>query len=574
MRFNGLRHTLVLVILFLLTTSSGIAQESRGYKIPDSLKNKGFDELESLARLTIQDTAKSLIYWNSYLQKAKLDNEILRKAYAYGLLSYYNEKDIVKVQYLDSAINVSKNLSHPNFPAMPYSLKGTHYYSKLNYKDALKNFFLSLEAAKRNNSDLYKYAAKRNIGLIKSGLQKYDEALTNFRECLKYQYDHKGNIKDTMNYLFVTLDIAETFTKKKVLDSALFYSKEGIKISSSVSSDPYNFYYYFVYNGGLNEYNQGNYLEALDSISKALPYIKNNDNYKFNAFYYLGRIYEKIDKKDVSRKYYEKIDSIYSTSSKVSFEVRKAYSALVKYYKEKKDVKNQLLYIEKLLRFDSILQNDYNELNDILVKQYDTPQLLEEKERLIQVATTKSSRYGSYIIALIGSVLLFVGLFGYQFYRRRLYQKRFEILTQKKDTNSEIKQEEPVKKKEANAEDIGISESIVQEVLSKLQEFEDKKGFTSTKITLTQLSSELGTNNKYLSKVVNVYKEKSFSQYINDLRIDYIVDRLQDDKKLRNYTIKAIARETGFNTAEVFSKAFYGKHGIYPSYFIKKLEKS
>ena len=45
-------------------------------------------------------------------------------------------------------------------------------------------------------------------------------------------------------------------------------------------------------------------------------------------------------------------------------------------------------------------------------------------------------------------------------------------------------------------------------------------------------------------------------------------------EKLRKYTIKAIAGEFGFNTSESFSKAFYKKHGIYPSYFLSRLEKN
>ncbi len=56
------------------------------------------------------------------------------------------------------------------------------------------------------------------------------------------------------------------------------------------------------------------------------------------------------------------------------------------------------------------------------------------------------------------------------------------------------------------------------------------------------------------------------------MRIDCIVKRLQTDQKLRKYTIKAIVTEAGFNSAEVFAKTFRKRIGIYPSYFIKKLE--
>ncbi|WP_109097198.1 helix-turn-helix domain-containing protein [Aquimarina sp. AU58] len=73
-------------------------------------------------------------------------------------------------------------------------------------------------------------------------------------------------------------------------------------------------------------------------------------------------------------------------------------------------------------------------------------------------------------------------------------------------------------------------------------------------------------------KVIYCHKQKTLSQYINDLRIDFVVEKFRSDSKFRKYTIKAIAQEVGFNTAEAFSKTFYKKTGIYPSYFIKKLE--
>ncbi len=562
------------LILLLLSTIGVYAQGTEGFKPPDSLQGKSFEDLYGRYAKVMHDTTKSLIYLHSYLEKGRQEDEKINMARGYGLLSHYQVEDNIKLQYLDSSITVSKNLKNPYFPALSYSFKGGYYYQRLNFKEALHNFFLSLEAAKNNNSNFYVYAAKRNIALIKIELGKYDEALNGFRECLEYNYDDKIGIKDTIHYLFITSDISEAYSKKNMIDSSSYYAKEGIKISKMMSSDPYNFYYRFVFNEGVNHFYNKKYNAALDSINKALPFVSTqiDKNYVLNSFLYLGKIHDKMKEEDKAKFYYHKIDSVYQSSGNVSSQVREAYNALVQYYKNKKDTKNQLLYIEKLLQFDSILQNDYKELNDILVKQYDTPELLAEKELLVQAATSKNSTYSIYIIILIVSVLLFIGLFAYQYYRRSLYQKRFEILTQK-DVPQEIKEKQHKEKEITAAEDIGISPAIVEEVLSKLQDFEDKKEFASAKITLTQLSSALGTNNKYLSKIINIYKEKSFSQYINDLRIDYIVERLQEDKKLRNYTIKAIARETGFNTAEVFSKAFYGKHGIYPSYFIKKLEK-
>jgi len=48
---------------------------------------------------------------------------------------------------------------------------------------------------------------------------------------------------------------------------------------------------------------------------------------------------------------------------------------------------------------------------------------------------------------------------------------------------------------------------------------------------------------------------------------------LKDDRIFRRYTIKTISYECGFSNPESFSKYFYKKYKIYPSFFIKQLEK-
>ncbi len=571
-KLGSLKSSYFLIVVFSFILKSGVAQQDlRSFVIPDSLKGLGYIEIYNRFAKSYKDTTTSVLYINTYIKKGIDDEDMIKKARGYTFLSRYQKDAELKLQYLDSAISLSKNLTNEYFPAFPYSIKGKFYYDRLNFKKALDAFFESLKYAKRNNSTYYKYAAKRNIALIKNKLGKYDEALKGFKECLDYCYLPKIGIKDSTSYLLIVADIAETYQNMGRIDSSSVYIQKGLELSKYVPE--YDFYQYFVFRSGIDQYYLQNYKAALDSLQKSAYAASNmlNENNVLEAYLFSAKIFDKLAAPEQAIQYYQKIDSVYQQSGKVSSEVREAYNALLKRYKENKDTENQLVYIEKLLQFDSILQQDYKELNEILVKKYDTPQLLEEKQQLIDVANNKNSTYSIYIIVLIIIAGLLVVLFGYQFYRRRRFQERFEALLAQKNTDSERQKEDKVSEKKVSDEEIGISSTIVQEVLEKLAVFEDQHEFLSSKVTLTQLSSELGTNNKYLSKIINTYKEKSFSQYINDLRIDYVVELLQSDKKIRSYTIKAIAREVGFNSAEVFSRTFYAKHGIYPSYFIKKL---
>ncbi len=171
------------------------------------------------------------------------------------------------------------------------------------------------------------------------------------------------------------------------------------------------------------------------------------------------------------------------------------------------------------------------------------------------------------VISLL--LVLSLGGAGYYYRNQQVYKKRFLQLLDTKNTPVVT----PVKKETTKDKvAVTISDETRDHLLTQLQRFEDRHDYLKSRINSKDLAKSFGSNSSYLSIVVNTYKQKSFSQYINDLRIEYVVVRLQTDTKFRKYTIKAIAQEIGFNTAEAFAKTFYKNTGIYPSYFIKQLE--
>jgi len=90
--------------------------------------------------------------------------------------------------------------------------------------------------------------------------------------------------------------------------------------------------------------------------------------------------------------------------------------------------------------------------------------------------------------------------------------------------------------------------------------------------SLSSMAKKINTNTTYLSKVINSHFKKSFNAYINELRINYVLTRLKEDKLFRRYTIQSIANDIGFKSKESFNKAFRIQTGILPSYYIKQLE--
>lgn len=122
-----------------------------------------------------------------------------------------------------------------------------------------------------------------------------------------------------------------------------------------------------------------------------------------------------------------------------------------------------------------------------------------------------------------------------------------------------------------NSNHTEISKDITKEVLESLNKFEEKKGFLKKGLGLKELAHKINTNTKYLSKTINDYKNLNFNSYINKLRIDYTIKILNENSKFRNYNIKYLAEEVGFNNAEAFSRAFRNVTGKKPSVYIKEL---
>ena len=110
-------------------------------------------------------------------------------------------------------------------------------------------------------------------------------------------------------------------------------------------------------------------------------------------------------------------------------------------------------------------------------------------------------------------------------------------------------------------------------MLLRLNAFEQQKGYLSTTVSLSSLSKILETNSSYLSKIINHSKGKKFKNYLNDLRVAHAHIELKNNPQQRKYTIEAIAFDFGFKSAENFSKKFKAVYGMYPSRYLRELEK-
>lgn len=99
---------------------------------------------------------------------------------------------------------------------------------------------------------------------------------------------------------------------------------------------------------------------------------------------------------------------------------------------------------------------------------------------------------------------------------------------------------------------------------------EKEKLFLDPYLTLRDLAEKLGIPANYLSQLLNKGFDQNFSEFVNQYRLEYFKKEVQKPEK-QNFTLLAIAFESGFNSKTVFNSFFKKSTGTTPSKYLKSV---
>ncbi|WP_022823547.1 helix-turn-helix domain-containing protein [Hymenobacter norwichensis] len=88
--------------------------------------------------------------------------------------------------------------------------------------------------------------------------------------------------------------------------------------------------------------------------------------------------------------------------------------------------------------------------------------------------------------------------------------------------------------------------------------------YLAPELTLSQLATQVGTNTSVLSRVINTGFGQNFNDYVNEYRVRE-AERLLRDPRHQQYTLLAVALESGFNSKSTFNRVFKKLRGATPS---------
>lgn len=116
-----------------------------------------------------------------------------------------------------------------------------------------------------------------------------------------------------------------------------------------------------------------------------------------------------------------------------------------------------------------------------------------------------------------------------------------------------------------------LTEEDARRMLYMLEEFmHNEKPFTNPEVSLKGMASQLKISERYLSQIINEYKNQNFSDYINFHRVQYSMELLKNPKN-KDITVFSILFDSGFSSKTTFNAAFKKFAGCTPIEFKKKI---
>ncbi|RAR46461.1 helix-turn-helix domain-containing protein [Flavobacterium lacus] len=342
-------------------------------------------------------------------------------------------------------------------------------------------------------------------------------------------------------------------------------NKYGLQVSEELENE--EMVVYFNLSEGVNHYFKKNYTLAIKQMSRCIPELENKNDVANAtvAYFYIAKSYWSRKEYNKALPYLIKVNNEYEKQNYIRPDLRENFELLIQYYKNKKNKDEQLRYIQKLIKADSLFNVNFQYLSKKIFKEFDTKELIAEKKRIEKEKKTQQILFSS----TIGLTVSFsIALLLYHIQNRKKLKKRFNEIM--KNENSQSRKAKPVYNENG---ELNINPEVVQTILQKLEKFENSKKILTKDLTITKLATIVNSNPRYVARVIQQYRHKKSIDYVSSLKINYIINILKTESKFRNYTNKALAEEVGFSSTHNFTNAFKKNTGLSPTYFIENLKK-
>lgn len=576
---------IILYIIITLFPLKGLAQNTLNDAITHQLEvlEKEPDNKEALRQL-------SMFYLNqgNFEKSIEYANQLMEIGYAtkdYGHCNLYahiclgqaelminNDNPYEAYNHLKQAETIGKEYEADSALCSVYNGLGL-YASNIqkDYAGSLQYFFKGVEAAKRSNYKRLHGILLCNIAGIYH-LQKDTRGIIYTKEC--YDLGHQEH--DPYLSYIGAIRTASMLNLQDSHQEALKYAQEAEFLMTQNKfhdeAEVYTLYGHILYHLPDGEE------EAESYFLKAIQ-CKEKGRMTSILYAYLGysellikqkRLKEAINWLQEGLDFSQKAPSAIYRSDLIlklseCHEMNGQHNLALNYYKLYKNETDSLFNIEK--------ERTANELRIKYNTERAENEAKQTKLELLQENKKKQTLLLILLIVLIASSLMF-----YIYHKKNKFYKTIVLQNQEA-----IRRERLLKERISSLEEGKVpqptdnvsspqyaSSSLTEEKKSELSQaleklMNEEHIYTDNLLTKDKVAKLLGSNRTYLSQIINEQTGKTFTQYINDYRIQDAIRILSDSN---NQTpIKSLSTELGFSSTTTFYKQFQTATGMTPTQY-------
>jgi len=531
----------IFYLLCFLLPNTIIGQKSPAFQeimryIPSDLENA-----RRLADMLLEDALQN-----------NVDSSIAKANYALGLIFYYQDQNIVSAKYFQNALKQEYAKKNIDFSEKCLNNMGVNFEILGKLDKSLTAYQQSLKIAQKRKDAFGVAQTKLNIALLKSKAGDYESAI-NLNKVAQDYFLKVGN-KENIGLTYLNAAVFyDNKDKAKAIENALKAEVifENIKDTFNLIKSLHNLNKYYL--DVKNEIKADFYFKKADYLSDIFQ------SYGFKSALLIRGIEMNIQKKNIplARKLLQEAE--YNVATYPNNERKNELSAIkvrLNAYEGNMDEfeKSFSLYVDETTKI--IVDNfnsDYEEWSII----YEKDELTNSLEKLATENKNKNRRIILYtIIIIIFIILLVVGIVFY-LKLRTSYRKIFQL--------NHTSQDKPIHDKISS--EIDNNDQKLYLLFTEIQQLmESEKFYLKPSITISDVSTAIGSNDKYISLAVNKFARMNFSHYINTLRIQEAKKKLLE--KNTESSIHEIAIACGFGNASSFIRVFKQITGLTPAYYV------
>jgi AraC-like DNA-binding protein len=531
----------IIYLLCFLLPNTTIGQKPPAFQEIIRFIPSDLDKARRLADILLEDALQNSV-----------DSSIAKANYALGLIFYYQDQNIVSAKYFQNALKQAYAKKNIDFSEKCLNNLGVNYEILGKLDKSLTAYQQSLKIAQKRKDAFGVAQTNLNIASLKSKAGDYESAI-NLNKIAQDYFLKVGNKENIgLTYLNASL-FYDNKDKAKAIENALKAEVifENIKDTFRLIKSLHN----------LNKY----YLDVKNEI-KADFYFKKADNlsdkfqsYGFKSAILIRGIEMNIQKKNIplARKLLQEAE--YNLATYPNNERKNELSAikvrLNAYEGNMEEFENSFnRYMDETTKI--IVDNfnsDYEEWSII----YEKDELTNSLEKLATENKNKNRRIILYtILIIIFIILLVVGIVFY-LKLRSSYRKIFQL--------NHTSQDKPIHDKISS--EIDNNDQKLYLLFTEIQQLmESEKFYLKPSITISDVSTAIGSNDKYISLSVNKFARMNFNYYINTLRIQEAKKKLLEENT--ESSIQDIAIACGFGNASSFIRVFKQITGLTPAYYV------